>query len=297
MNINKNLLLSLVLLMGFGPLQTLSQPIKAHANAGVPTATWLWNTSTIAAQGNEILSFAGNNQVKQIYLQVNKSIPFDTYKTFIQKATEKGIEIHALDGSPQWVSSKGSAYSKEFFNWVGNYQKSASQTQRFTGIHLDIEPYLYSGWNSKFKNTVLAYQNIINHAAVTSEQLGLTFGIDIPFWFDEIAYSNTYGKGNLANWAIKTTSFTTIMAYRDQAAGGNGIIELVRNEVQYASSLGKPIVIGVETGKSEEANLVSFYEEGAAHMYSQLSLVKSAYPQPDVTFAIHHLHSWMIMAP
>lgn len=269
------------------------------ASLPLPVSTWLWNTDDIAVKPDSILAFLEQNQVKDVYLQVNQGLPNNVYQNFIGKAYEKGIRVHALDGSPDWVSPDGSRIMDNFFKWVQSYQQSSLSRQKFSGIHLDIEPYLYRGWDSQYKKTVLAYQQIVQTSLVRSRQLNLPLGVDIPFWFDEKQYSNSFGKGSLAAWVIRTTDYATIMAYRDKADGANGINEIIKNEIQLAQGLQKKAIIGVETGRSEEAGFVSFYEEGQSYMAGQLGLVAAKYKSFSSAggFAIHYLDSWMNMKP
>lgn len=280
-----------------GSMQTSIKPSKVEAATNLSLSTWLWDTATIQSKGNEILSFLEKHQVNQVFLQVNNKIPSTGYKAFIAKATSKNIKVHALDGAPDWVGSKGETHVKSFFDWVKAYQKQALPNERFAGIHLDVEPYLHSSWNANYSKAVISYQTLLTNAKKYSQELTLPLGADIPFWFDEKTYNNKLGKGDLASWVIRTVDYVSIMAYRDQATGPNGIIELAKNEVLFATSLGKPVIIGVETGKSEEANYVSFYEEGQTYMFQQLEKVRATYSTPNVSFAIHYLHSWMAMKP
>ncbi|MBE4910610.1 amidase [Bacillus luteolus] len=282
----------LVMMMGILPKQG-----QAVTFEDVPRSTWLWDTTEIINSGEEILTFLVDKKVKVVYLQVNPTVPTEAYKAFISRAHVNGIQIHALDGAPNWVAPKGINHQRAFFAWVKNYQAGALEAERFTGIHLDVEPYLYSGWTSNYKKTVLSYQTLISEAVLEAEQLNLPIAFDIPFWFDEKTYNNTYGKGNLASWVIQKAGHVTIMAYRDQALGQNGIIELVRNEMNEARKLNKQITIAVETTPSSEANFVTFYEEGPEHMEQQLRMVRDQYADYSSFsgFAIHSLAGWMNM--
>lgn len=265
---------------------------EVQATDSFPVSTWLWDTESIITDKDEMISFFVNKQVNQVFLQINVDVPNSSYEQFIQKAKSHNIEVHALDGAPDWGVSKGNM--QRLFEWIEDYQEQALPNERFSGVHLDLEPYLHSSWNSNKRKAILNYQAIVLDAIKQSKNLMLPIAVDIPFWFDEIQFHNKYGKGNLAHWVIKNADSTTLMAYRDQASGQNGIIELVRNEVTFAKNDGKPIMIGVETGKSTEADYVSFYEEGEAYMVNQLRNVRENY-NGNVTYAVHHLKSWMEM--
>ncbi|WP_156424396.1 amidase [Bacillus sp. FJAT-27445] len=256
---------------------------------GTPRATWLWDTSLIETQPDEVFAFLQENNANQVYLQVNRGISINSYKQFIRKATYSGIKVHALDGAPNWVAAKGSTYLNQFMAWVDAYQAGAAQEERFSGIHLDVEPYLYSGWTSNYKATVLAYQNLLINAKAQASQFGLPIGADMPFWFDEHTFNNKIGKGNLANWVIQTVDYPTIMAYRDTAPA---ITDIISNEVRMAKNAGKTLVVGVETGATSEGNFITFHEEGKAYMEGELSKVGGNH-----VFAIHYLESWMKMKP
>ncbi|WP_316570094.1 amidase [Neobacillus sp. YIM B06451] len=263
-----------------------NQIVKAE---GVPRATWLWDTSLIETRPDEVLAFLKENNANQVFLQINRDISMNSYKRFISKSSALGIKIHALDGAPDWVSGKGGAYLNQFMGWVASYQAGAAPEEKFSGIHLDLEPYLYSGWTSNYKATVLAYQTLLLNAKAQSGQLGLPLGADMPFWFDEHTYNNKIGKGNLANWAIQTVDFPTIMAYRDTAPA---ITEIISNEIRMAQNAGKTLIVGVETGASSEGNSITFHEEGKAYMEGELAAVDGSH-----VFAIHYLESWMNMKP
>ncbi|WP_409273606.1 amidase [Neobacillus sp. SCS-31] len=263
-----------------------NQIVKAE---GTPRATWLWDTSMIETRPDEVIAFLQENNADKVFLQINRNIGFDSYKRFIRKASDFGVKVHALDGATDWVSSKGGTYLNQLMSWVSDYQAGAAPEERFSGIHLDVEPYLYSGWTSNYKATVLAYQNLLLNAKAQSGQLGLPLGADMPFWFDEHTYNNKIGKGNLANWAIQTVDFPTIMAYRDTAPA---IANIISNEVRMAQTAGKTLIVGVETGASSEGDFITFHEEGKAYMEAELAAVDSSH-----VFAIHYLESWMKMKP
>jgi hypothetical protein len=235
-------------------------------------ATWLWNPWTIVSDEAGTLSFLENKQVNKLYLQIDRDIPSKVYRSFIEKAYGAGIRVYALDGAPDWAAPKGYTSQNQLMNWLGTYQTGSTAPQKFAGVHLDVEPYLYSGWSSNQADTIKTYQALLTKAKNSTDALKLPLEVDIPFWFDTVSYKNTYGKGVLAEWIITNTSSVTIMAYRDSAAA---IIDLVKNEVALAAKHGKSIVVGVETAQTNEGDQISFFEEGEAYMNGQLDQVQS----------------------
>ncbi|WP_226671438.1 amidase [Metabacillus litoralis] len=256
-------------------------------------STWLWDTNKIVNDRVATLQFLEEKQVKHVYLQINRNVNTTYYKKFISEASIKNIKVYALDGDPNWgPTSKGFT---NFLSWVTTYQQSSQATEKFSGIHLDIEPYLTPLWTSNYKAAVNKYQNALIVASNKATSLGISFAVDIPFWFDEMTYKNKHGKGNLAKWAINLTDEVTIMAYRDKAVGPNGIIELVKYEMNTANTLNKKVNIAVETMNLGNDGFLTFYEEGQAAMNTQLELVQNSYGSYSNFngFAVHHVGSWM----
>lgn len=270
---------------------------KTYANnASQERATWLWNPWMFVEDEAGTLAFLESKNLNKVYVQIDQDISKAVYHSFIGKAQAQGIAVYALDGAPNWAAPKGFTNQDRLMNWLADYQSSAGQHARFDGIHLDVEPYLYSGWNTKRAATVKSYQILLQRAAASATELSLPLEADMPFWFDEIKYNNTYGSGLLAEWVIAQTDSVTIMAYRDSAPM---IIDIVKNEMAMAQKHGTSIVVGVETGVTDEGSIITFAEEGEVFMNLQLDEVEAHYAGHPAYKgqAIHHVGSWMTLKP
>jgi len=273
-----------------------SEEVAVMPAQGKTFGTWFWETSMIQTHPNEVLTFIEEKQVNQLYLQINRKIDVETYRWFIEQAAARNIEVHALDGGPNWVSPEGGKYRDQFFDWVMTYQNSATPAQQFRGIHLDVEPYLYKGWKEDYQNTVSRFQDFIDHSYSDSRKMNLKLTLAVPFWYDNRQYSNKYGEGNLGHWVIQNTDQIAIMAYRDRA---EEIIKLVEQEILWAKELNKQVLIGAETKETAEGDKITFYEEGSTVLFDQLDQVYARYAQvPSFNgFAIHSLRWWMELKP
>ncbi len=291
MSAKSKVLCLLVLLLASASL------LPAHTSyarqSDLPKATWLWDTARITQNPNEMLAFLDQNSVSDLYLQINRDIRPAAYRQFIRKASDLGIRVHALDGAPDWTLNDKPA--RAFFNWLKTYQSGSQQAEQFSGIHLDIEPYILPDWSSNKSRVINLYQQRITFAGGEAAKLGLPFGIDIPFWFHEHTYNNKQGKGNLSEWLIRNTDEVTIMAYRNTAEGPNGIIAVASPEIAQAQTAGKPIRIGVETVPSDEGSNLSFHGLSSDYMEFQLTTTQNAFVSTASWngFAIHSLESWM----
>lgn len=269
---------------------------KVEASTTQDRATWLWNPWMIVSDEAGTIAFLESKQLNKVYVQIDYDISLNVYRSFIEKASVRGIKVYALDGAPDWVAPKGYTSQNQLMNWLGNYQKGSTAIQKFAGVHLDIEPYLYSGWKTKQAETIKSYQALLVKAKNSTTALNLSLEVDLPFWFDEISFKNTYGNGLLAEWVIAKTNSVTIMAYRDSASM---IIDLVKEEVAWAGKYGKSLVVGVETGQTSEGNSISFFEEGESYMNQQLTAVETYYANNSGFngTAVHHVGSWMTLKP
>ena len=257
-------------------------------------SAWFWHTSMIETNTSDVISFIKQQQIKVLYLQVNPDIQVKSYQNFIEKMSEIQVEVHALDGSPLFSSPGKEELLHNFYTWLTTYQEQSEPNQKFKGVHLDVEPYLHSDWQTDRKNAVLHFQHFVLKAKTRADLLNLPLTLDIPFWFDEINFTNQYGNGNLAEWIIKKVDAITIMAYRDSSAK---IIPIVAKEIQWANQLGKKVVIGLETYQTEEPPFITFHEEGEAVMKEQFKHVHQHYVH-DPSYAgisIHDIKNWMGM--
>lgn len=288
----KKVLMLLVIVMMF----TGTGALSAFASAPQDRATWLWNPWMFVQDEAGTIAFLESKQVNKVYVQVDRDVPMQAYRSFIEKATAKNMKIYALDGAPNWADNKGDRHLTTMMNWVKSYQQQAPAAAKFSGMHLDVEPYILSGWTSNQSKITANFQALLLNAKEQAAAMQLPIEADLPFWFDEISYSNMFGKGNLAEWAIQHMDGITLMSYRDSAPM---LIEIVKQEMAFGIKHNTPVTVGVETMKSYEGNHVSFFEEGEAYMNQQLDIVKNYYSGHSSFggIAIHHVDSWKTMKP
>ncbi len=162
----------------------------------------------------------------------------------------------------------------------------------FDGVVFDVEPYLHADWNTKKQNRLIrSYLAGLDEAVARAGNLPELAAV--PFWFDEIRVKRT----TLVEKVLATTDGIVVMAYRDHAAGVDGIIDLSATEASLAASMGREFVVGVETGVVG-LDKVTFAEEGEQIMEEQLDLVEAAFATNPAFagFAIQHYGSYSSMS-
>lgn len=255
-------------------------------------AVWLWNTGAALSAPHAAVDFCLQHGINLIYLQINYGYSAHAYSALIGQAHAHGIQVDALSGNPGWGLSSGQASLTAFINWVGNYNLGASGSQRFSGINLDIEPYVLSQWTSSQSSVVQQWQANVDQAVREGAKFGLPVTATVPFWLDTVSG----GSMPLGKWMIRTLSQVDIMAYRSQVSGSNGVMAVASQELQDAKSLGKSAVVAVDLTNS--GSTTSFYSQGPtvmAHELTQMSHAlsgNSAY----AGWAVNDYSQWVAMA-
>ncbi len=249
------------------------------AAAAGERAMWVWDGPV-----DGVIEFAGTRAVTDLYLHAPPGFSTDArYPAFLAEAHVAGLQVHAMAGDPAWAKQSGP--------WTGWVDEVVSHGG-FDGVVFDVEPYLHADWNTKKQNRLIrSYLAGLDEAVARAGNLPELAAV--PFWFDEIRVKRT----TLVEKVLATTDGIVVMAYRDHAAGVDGIIDLSATEASLAASMGREFVVGVETGVVG-LDKVTFAEEGEQIMEEQLDLVEAAFATNPAFagFAIQHYGSYSSMS-
>ncbi len=252
-------------------------------------ATWFWDTPQIQDSADDILNFAASQGVNVLYLQMNRDVRPEYYRSFIRQAGDQGVEVHVLGGAPNWALESERHRLETFIQWTAEYQASAAPNERFTGIHVDIEPHVLTEWKTNQASVVKQWQASVRYLVHEAHTLNLPIGSDMTFWLH--GYQLPDQSMSISRWMIQQFDQVVIMAYRDQA---DTIYKVAAAELKEADELGKEALIAVETKSSNEGAYITFFEEGTSYMEEQLSKVCiKAEKHPSFSgFAIHDYRYW-----
>ncbi|BFH61631.1 hypothetical protein [Paenibacillus azoreducens] len=275
--------------MAFGAGSGLVPSQTASAQSAYQKATWVWDTEHIRSNPQEVLSFLRKNQVDLVYLQVNTDIPASCYQSFIKQAAAFGMKVDALDGAPEWALESKRHKITDFIGWVKDYQQKAAATEKFHGIHVDIEPHVLANWKTDQADVIRQWQSNILYLRSEADKLNLPLAADIAFWLGN--YKTADGKQSLSRFVIGQFDSVTIMSYRDTAAA---IHQIAEQELKDAASLGKTAFTAVETRPSKEGRYISFHGVSLDVMNKQLvQLHDLAKVHPSYAgIAIHDFDGW-----
>ncbi len=260
-------------------------------------AMWVWKVDPLLSSQRyrtEFFEFCKETKINEIFLQIPYKFVNDLtddveckilnqpeLRAFIKEAREEGIKTHALDGYPEFVLTEHHPRVLVQVRALIEFNKKASQAERFYGIHLDNEPYQLLGFNGPAGRSIMLQffdlnQKIMN--LLRTEKSEMVYGIDIPFWFDEakdtdgnLKYIFDYnGKiQDAARHLIDIVDNIGIMNYRNFGGGADGMVKHGQDEVWYADKVGKKIYLGVETFKYNPINVSFIYVSPEKTGYSQ----------------------------
>jgi hypothetical protein len=220
--------------------------------------------------------------VSEIFVHVRPTALTDGSMTRLremkQRADANRIRLTALGGDPAWTTDHAAALA---------WQRAAVATGVFAGVHVDVEPYLLSGWTTNLPATLKAYLALLDKMRAAST---LPLEADVPFWYGQY----TVGGKNFADEVLRRVKAVTVMSYRDTVAGPNSLMAVSADWLRRGAAAGKRVRLGVETGPLPDCTYCTFAEEGAARLTAELAKV-DAETRATPAFggiAVHHYGAW-----
>jgi len=252
-----------------------------------PRCLWVWSTDKLLdrrADSLELLDFCQRQRITQLWMQLPYSMESpepipdasaasdavrgtrclmrhpEELRWFIREAHGRGIQAHALDGSPEYCLREHHHIPLGVVDAVIAFNQECRKEERWDGVHFDNEPYLLIGWADRTRR-----EQILREYLELNEQCQqrirahrpLVFGVDIPFWWQDIEAETglaladvEYGrKRKAASYhCIDMLDNVGVMNYRDRADGADGLIVHGRDLLAYAASVGRArVYMGVET--------------------------------------------------
>lgn len=254
-------------------------------------ATWLWDAKLVENHTEEIIEFAKEQGVTTLFLQIGSEVSDASYRRFVAAASEAKLEVHALNGHPEWALREERKEANRFLNWVKQYNDESRPEERFAGVQLDVEPYLLKRWSTDRDLMVEQWMESVRVWAELAERNQLQIGAALPFWLNGIEHEELGEGRDLRQWMIDKFDYVALMAYRNAA---DAIYEVSRATLEEADVQSKRVWVGVELTKSEEGPGVSFYEEPLSSITRELDKLVTLVGKHSSFegVAVHSYESW-----
>ena len=290
--------------------------LVAPAAAVASRAVWVWEADTFRLldsedQWNEAFTFLAKRNITTVYLYADEHRGRNTirdepekYRRLIAAFHGRGCKVYALLGSwylktPEYILPARRVAAVRMFENVLRYDAGSAVGERFDGVNIDIEPYLLDDWSENRTLRATQYLDLAAEFMRLKRKFGdtLAVGPAMPFWFDGIDDIAWRGKRQrLSEHVQDIYDYVAIMDYRNFAQGSDGIIAHAADELKYADRIGKTVVVGVETLRTEPRK-VTFYGMSHVAMEEQLRIAETEFSShPSFSgFAVHHLGSYRMM--
>ncbi len=226
-------------------------------------AVWLWDSTIVtddpasSTKRADFFKFATDQGINTVYVSSYGIITgkSDDNKAkladFISQAHSSCINTELLAGESNWADRKNIFKVINFVNEAIDFTNSLSGPKP-TAIHLDVEPYADKSWNTNggANRPAIAnkYLNMLSSVDVLLKGTNIDLNVDIPSSFDTANGISSIARGkeakSLAAFVIDIADTTTVMGFRDTAYD---VYDATKGEMNYASSVGKKVVIGLET--------------------------------------------------
>jgi len=254
-------------------------------------ATWIWETTVIEQHPGEVLAFARKQGVDTLFLQIGGGVRKESYRSFIRAAAKAGIQVHALSGHPDWALREHRNEAEEFLKWVVDYNREARAEERFTGVQLDVEPYLLDRWQTDQEAVVEQWMEGVRAWTEEARYNELAIGAAVPFWLDQIDHPSGTLKLPLGNWMVDQFDYLAIMAYRDVAGR---IYEISKRTLNEADRQNKRVWVGVEVGESREGPGISFHKQPLASLNREMKGLEELGRKHNsfAGIAVHSYEAW-----
>jgi hypothetical protein len=263
---------------------------------GISLGVWFWNVAKIDCP-SEALPFLVENNVSEVYMAYCPDRPDSYYRTFIGNATRQGIRVALIAADPTYILDWGYPARDAFFQWFEDYQRAADETERFYGIHMDIEPYgMGEEWQTRQQEMILQYADFVRYSEERCGRNHIELELDIPCWFDHFTVPDQGEEILLNEFCVRHADTTVVMSYRDNA---EDILQAGRDELLLGKKYGKKVCLGIETGHVYEDINITFYNLGTVELYEQLRklrrLVDEQIAPTHMGYSIHWFDSWVDM--
>ncbi len=241
-------------------------------------AMWVWGDYP----ASDVVTWAAGRGVTEIFVYVSPNALTNGDLARLQQMRQLTdgvrIKLSALGGDPAWTTDHPAALA---------WQKTVVATGIFSGIQLDVEPYLTPGWTLNLTATEQAYLSLLDEVRAGST---LPLEADVPFWFGQYQV----GAKNLAGEVLKRVKAVTVMSYRDTATGPNSMVAISQDWLARGATAGKRVRLGAETDPLPECAYCTFAQDGAKKMTQELAKVDAAERTAGAYggIAIHRYGGW-----
>ncbi|MCC6579460.1 MAG: hypothetical protein IT440_03405 [Phycisphaeraceae bacterium] len=292
------ILSTIVVLGAYVQLASIANAAEPVSPAKPIFGMWVWKSQYITdpVQRKEMLDFSVEHGFNLLLMQIH--LEPGSYKAgkpviqypreltaLVSEAADRNIAVEALYGEPDGAEPAQQPGMYALVDAILALNRQMPEGKRFTGIHLDIEPYVMPSWKAG-ENRESAMRNLLTvltevRRRIAAGGMAMTLAQDIPFWYNSkttpdysciITWNGT--EKNFHQHIQDITDYVGIMSYRQRGVGDNSAVSVSKEELEYARGIGKTVCIGLETGQQKETPQITFFGKPASYFWEQRDLIR-----------------------
>jgi len=181
-----------------------------------------------------------------------------------------GISTGPLGGDAGWLDEPALAEA-----WASAALRAARGVADH--VQLDVEPWATPAWDTDRPGVTQRWLDLLTHVR-QSLPAGVALGVDAPWWLASTP-GGSGTRGTLLDDVLARVDRVVVVAFRDRAAGPDGIVAIAEPAVQAVARAGLPGEVGVETDTPQVAGgpQYTFGDDDAVTLARETALVAAAF--------------------
>jgi hypothetical protein len=200
-------------------------------------------------------------------------------QSYIATFKHNGITVHALAGNSKWGNPDFWYLPQAIVAYVDTFNANPQNAQKLASLQFDIEYYNDPSFKEDKQTNLTDYlkltESLVDQHLISGPTTPM--GFTVPYWFDNetnnvIKVTFDGGAKYPMQHLVDTINALpraqlTVLSYRNNAYGSDGIIEHAQQEVNYASNKAHvKVYIGLET-TNVQPEKITYYHKHIGNLY------------------------------
>lgn len=239
-----------------------------------------WSFSKVFEEKEKLFERMKEVGISSLYQEFPTNAPQEVVVAFLELAHQYGIKVYYLAGTPEWGME---GYSEKMMAYIAHIialNESLPKEIRFSGVILDIEPYVTEAWDNDPEEIMNQYVKIMEEAYRTITENHLESIICIPYFYDTLGYGKQLER--LVESGCDTIAVMNYYKTKEK--------EHIATEVALAQQYNKKVIQIYELkapGTHDLTEKNTYHNEGLPSMLKSWKSLKDFFDYKLFTCALH----------
>lgn len=230
------------------------------------------------------------NNITEIYQYLKPEYSDEEIVSFLERMSDKGIDVYILDGEPTWSYKENLRYAEAVIDRIAYINNYVSRRDRIIGVVYDIEPYVLDKWHSTPQFIMDEYIDNVKSLKdkIERRNYNIEMCVCVPYSFDLMGYEQHLYS------LIDSADQVLVLNYNKANE-----IEDIRTEMQITGDLGKRIITVYELQPgllSQTNNSVTYYKDGLGAIKTSYEKMLTEYEGKKLGIAYHTLEYLKVLS-